>query len=73
MKIGAAATAIISGLGTVSSVAISTGGVGYTTATVSFASTIGLGLTDFYESPAYGNVTIGAAGTVTGVAVTSPG
>ena len=38
-KIGAAGTAIVSGLGTISSVAISTGGVGYSTATVSFATT----------------------------------
>tara|TARA_R100001594_G_scaffold439_2_gene1654 strand:+ start:3602 stop:17350 length:13749 start_codon:yes stop_codon:yes gene_type:complete len=69
VKTGAAGTAIISGLGTISSVLISDGGVGYTTATVSFASTVGVGTT----SQAYGNVTIGSAGTVTGIAITAPG
>ena len=63
-KSGAAATAIVSGLGTISSVVISDGGVGYTTATVSFG---------FSTSRALGSVTIGSAGTVTGVAITSPG
>ena len=68
-KSGAAGTAIISGFGTISSVTISDGGVGYTTATVSFGSTIGVGTT----SRGFGNVTISAGGTVTGVAITSPG
>ena len=39
VKAGAAGTAIVSGLGTISSVAISTGGIGYSTAVVSFGST----------------------------------
>ena len=68
-KTGAAGTAVVSGFGTISSVTISDGGVGYTTATVSFGSTIGVGTT----SRALGNVTISAGGTVTGVAITSPG
>ena len=68
-KTGAAGTAIVSAAGTISSVDITDGGVGYTTATVSFASTIGIGTT----TQAFGNVTISAGGTVTGVAITSPG
>jgi hypothetical protein len=64
-KSGAAATAVVSGFGTISSVVISDGGVGYTTATVSFGYTS--------ASRAFGTVTISAGGTVTGVAITSPG
>ena len=67
-KTSAAATAVVSGLGTISSIVISDGGVGYTTATVSIASTVGVATT----SSAFGSVTI-SAGTVTGVAITSPG
>ena len=63
------ATAVVSGFGTISSVVISDGGVGYTTATVSFGSTVGVGTT----TRAFGNVSISAGGTVTGVAITSPG
>lgn len=68
-KVSAAATAVVSGLGTISSIVISDGGVGYSTATVSIASTVGVGTT----SRAFGSVTISAGGTVTGVAITSPG
>ena len=68
-KTGAAGTAVVSGFGTISSVIISDGGVGYTTATVSFGSTIGIGTT----TRALGSVIIDAGGTVTGVAITSPG
>ena len=64
-KVGASATAVVSGFGTISSVVMSDGGVGYTTATVSFGYTS--------ESRAFGTVTISAGGTVTGVAITSPG
>ncbi len=64
-KVGASATAVISGFGTISSVVISDGGVGYSTATVSFGYTS--------ASRAFGTVTISAGGTVTGVAITSPG
>ena len=75
-RIGAAGTAIVSGLGTISSVAISTGGVGYSTATVSFATTslsgneVGVGST---STTAFGSPIIGAAGTITGIAITSVG
>jgi len=75
-KVGAAGTAIVSGLGTISSVAISTGGVGYSTATVSFATTslsgaeVGVGST---STTAFGSPIIGAAGTITGIAITSVG
>ena len=68
-KIGAAATAVVSGFGTISSIVISDGGVGYTTALVSIASTVGAAAT----TQALGSVTIGAGGTVTGVEITSPG
>ena len=68
-KTGAAGTAIVSIAGTISSVDITDGGVGYTTATVSFGSTTGIGTT----TQAFGSVIIGAAGTVTGIAITSPG
>ena len=68
-KSGAAATAVVSGFGTISSVIISDGGVGYTTATVSFGSTVGVGTT----TRAFGNVNISVGGTVTGVDITSPG
>jgi len=68
-KLGAAGTAIVSGLGTISSIVISDGGVGYTTATVSIASTVGIGTT----TQAFGSVIISAGGAVTGVAITSPG
>jgi hypothetical protein len=64
-KTGAAGTAVVSGLGTISSVVISDGGVGYSTATVSFGYTS--------SSRAFGSVTISAGGTVTGVAITDPG
>jgi hypothetical protein len=64
-KVGASATAVVSGFGTISSVVISDGGVGYTTATVSFGYTS--------DSRAFGTVSISAGGTVTGVAITSPG
>ena len=62
---GAAGTAVVSGLGTISSVVISDGGIGYSTATVSFGYTS--------SSRAFGSVTISAGGTVTGVAITDPG
>ena len=75
-KSGAAGTAIVSGLGTISSVLISDGGVGYSTATVSFGTTsidgveVGVGTT---STNAYGTPIIGAAGTITGIAITSVG
>ena len=72
VKIAAAATAIVSTSGTISSVAISTGGVGYTTAPlVSIAGTAGVGIGA--TTTALAVATIGAAGTVTGIAITSAG
>ena len=70
-KVSAAGTAIVSIAGTITSVAISTGGVGYSTAQVSFGSTNGVGIGT--TTTALGTVTIGAAGTITGVAITNPG
>ena len=70
-KVSAAGTAIVSIAGTITSVAISTGGVGYSTALVSFGSTNGVGIGT--TTTALGTVTIGAAGTITGVAITNPG
>ena len=66
---GAAATAIVSAAGTISSIDITDGGVGYTTAVVSIASTVGVGTT----TQAMGTVTLSGVGTVTGVAITNPG
>ena len=76
VRSGAAGTAIVSGLGTISSVAISTGGIGYSTAIVSFASTsiggveVGVVTT---STRAFGTPVISAAGTITGIAITSVG
>ena len=72
-KTGAAATAIVSGLGTISSIVISDGGVGYTTATVSIGNTMMGGVGIGSTTTAFGAVTIGAAGTITGIAITNPG
>ena len=68
-RTGAAGTALVSTAGTVTGVTISDGGVGYSTATVSFASTTGVST----STQAMGSLTIGAAGTITGVAITNPG
>ena len=66
---GAAATAVVSAAGTISSVVITDGGAGYSTATVSFGSTVGGGTT----TQAFGSVIISAGGTITGIAITNPG
>ena len=68
-KSSAAATAIVSDLGTISSVVISDGGVGYSTATVSIASTIGVSTT----TQATGSVTISAGGTISSIQIVEPG
>ena len=76
VRSGAAGTAIVSGLGTISSVAISTGGIGYSTAVVSFGSTsIGDNTTGVVTTStrAYGTPVISAAGTITGIAITAVG
>ena len=69
-KIGAAATAIVSGLGTISSISISTGGFGYaTTPTISIGNTaqsVGLGTT----ATATAAIT---AGVVTSITLTNVG
>jgi len=76
IRTGAAATAIVSGLGTISSVAITQGGVGYSTAVVSFGSTsiggveVGVVTT---STRAFGTPVISAAGTITGIAITAVG
>ena len=67
--VSAAATAVVSGLGTISSIVLSTGGRGYsTTPTVSIASTIGIST----STMAMAEATL-TNGVVSGVAVTSPG
>ena len=66
---GAAATAVVSAAGTISSVVITDGGAGYSTATVSFGSTVGVSTT----TQAFGSVIVGAGGTITGIAITNPG
>ena len=68
-KLPAYGTANVSGLGTISSITITDGGAGYSTATISVASTVGVGTT----TQMFGNVTISAGGTVSGIAITSPG
>ena len=67
-KLPAFASANVSGLGTITSITISDGGAGYSTATVSVASTVGIGTT----TQAFGNVVI-SGGQVTGVGLTNPG
>ena len=67
--ISAAATAVVSGLGTISSITLSTGGVGYSaTPTVSIASTIGIST----STMAMAEATV-SNGTVTGIAITNNG
>ena len=66
---GAAATAVVSAAGTISSVVIIDGGVGYSTATVSFGSTVGV----YTTTQASGSVIISVGGTITGIAITNPG
>ena len=66
---GAAATAVVSAAGTISSVVITDGGAGYSTATVSFGSTVGVGTT----TQAFGSVIVSVGGIITGIAITNPG
>ena len=67
-NVSAAATAIVSIAGTISSVLISDGGVGYTTSpTVKIGNTTGIGSTSTATS------TISAEGTVTSITVSTPG
>ena len=67
--VGASATAVVSGLGTISSIVLSTGGVGYsTTPTVSIASTVGVDT----STRAMAEATI-TDGIITGIAITNNG
>jgi hypothetical protein len=69
---GAIGTAVVSTAGTISSIVISDGGVGYSTSpTISIGSTNGIGIGT--TSTALGTVSISIGGTVTGVAITNPG
>jgi hypothetical protein len=66
----AIATATVSGLGTISSIEITDGGVGYTTSpTVTIANPVGLGTTQRASATA----TISVGGTVSSITVSSPG
>ena len=66
------ATAVVSAAGTVSSVVISSGGVGYSTAPiVSIASTVGVGIGT--TATATATATVSAAGTVSSITVSSGG
>jgi hypothetical protein len=71
-KVGASATAVVSAAGTVSSLVISDGGVGYSTATVSIGGTAqqdpNLGFTT-----ATARVTISAGGTISALTLTNVG
>jgi len=71
-KVGASATAIVSTAGTVTSIVISNGGVGYTTTpTVSISQPIGFGTTAA-QNTTLTSVTV-SEGVVTGIAVTFGG
>ena len=71
-KVGASATAVVSIAGTVTSIVISDGGVGYTTTpTVSISQPIGFGTTAA-QNTALASVTV-SGGVVTGIAVTFGG
>ena len=71
-KTAAAATAIVSGLGTISSISITEGGAGYSTATMSIGSTVQGGIGIGTTTTAFGALTI-ANGVITGAAITNPG
>jgi len=69
-KVSAAATAVVSTAGTVSSIVISTGGVGYsTTPNVTIQNPVGLGTTARAEATA----TVSAGGTISGITISTPG
>jgi len=68
--VSASATAVVSGLGTISSIVISDGGVGYTTSpTVTIENPVGLGTTQRSEASS----TISVGGTVSSIIITNPG
>jgi hypothetical protein len=69
-KVSAAATAVVSTAGTISSIVISTGGVGYSTSPeVNVQNPVGFGST----ARALATSTISAGGTVSSVTITTPG
>ena len=69
-KVSAAATAIVSAAGTISSVVVSSGGVGYsTTPEVNIQNPVGFGST----ARALATSTISVGGTVSSVTITTPG
>ena len=71
-KVGASATAVVSTAGTVTSIVISDGGVGYTTTpTISISQPIGFGTTAA-QNTALASATV-SGGVVTGIAVTFEG
>ena len=68
--VGASATAVVSGLGTISSISITGSGIGYTfTPSITIANPVGLGTTQ----RASADVTISGVGTVSTITVSSPG
>ena len=68
--VGASATAVVSGLGTISSISITGSGIGYTfTPSITIANPVGLGTTQ----RASADVTISGVGTVSAITVSSPG
>ena len=68
-QVSASATAVVSGLGTISSIVISDGGIGYVSApTVTIQNPVGLGTTT--RASATASIT---AGIVTSITMTSPG
>lgn len=69
VKVAAAATAIVSGLGTISSIVVTDGGFGYTSATVSIASTVGVST----EGRATATAVVSAGGTIQSISAVSPG
>ena len=71
-KVGASATAVVSAAGTVSSLVISDGGVGYSTATVSIGGTAQQDVTLGFTT-ATARVTISAGGTISALTLTNVG
>ena len=68
--VGASATAVVSGLGTISSISITGSGIGYTfTPSITIANPVGLGTTQRASADA----TISGVGTVSAITVSSPG
>ena len=72
VTVGASATAIVSAAGTVRSIVVNNGGVGYsTTPSVSIASTVGVGIGTINTALASASISVG--GTVSEITVTNGG